>query len=139
MRALSDAFQVFDADNDGKLTEEEVIGVLTRKTKYGKELSEEAARARQHRAAARAVAARYQQRPPRPSSAREPRHYERPLSGRPASARREVDRSARAERERRLCGGAVAVTSGENIETATVAATDGSASAKRTTMSDAME
>ena len=30
MRALSDAFQVFDADNDGKLTEEEVIGVLRR-------------------------------------------------------------------------------------------------------------
>ena len=25
MRALSDAFQVFDADNDGKLTEEEVV------------------------------------------------------------------------------------------------------------------
>jgi hypothetical protein len=73
-------------------------------------IQEETARARQHRAA-RAVAARYQQRPPRPSSAREPRHYERPLSGRPASARREVARSARAERERRLCGGAVAVTS----------------------------
>ena len=74
-------------------------------------IQEEAARARQHRAATRAVAARYQQRPPRPSSAREPRHYERPLSGRPASARREVDRSARAERERRLCGGDVVVTS----------------------------
>ena len=40
--APSDAFP-FDADGDGKLTEDEVVAALTRKT--GTELSEEAARA----------------------------------------------------------------------------------------------
>ena len=40
---LSDAFSLFDADGDGKLTEDEVVAALTRKT--GTELSEEAARA----------------------------------------------------------------------------------------------
>ena len=43
--ALSDAFSLFDADGDGKLTEDEVMAVLTRKTGQGTELSEEAARA----------------------------------------------------------------------------------------------
>ena len=43
--ALSDAFSLFDADGDGKLTEDEVVAVLTRKTGQGTELSEEAARA----------------------------------------------------------------------------------------------
>ena len=40
---LRDAFAAFDADGDGKLTEDEVVAALTRKT--GTELSEEAARA----------------------------------------------------------------------------------------------
>ena len=39
---LRDAFAAFDADGDGKLTEDEVVAALTRKT--GTELSEEAAR-----------------------------------------------------------------------------------------------
>ena len=42
---LDDAFAAFDADGDGKLTEEEVVAALTRKTSSGTELSEEAARA----------------------------------------------------------------------------------------------
>ena len=42
--ALLSAFNLFDADGDGKLTEDEVIAVLTRKTGKGTELSEEAAR-----------------------------------------------------------------------------------------------
>ena len=43
--ALTRAFGAFDADGDGKLTEEEVMAALTRKTGQGTELSEEAARA----------------------------------------------------------------------------------------------
>ena len=43
--ALSHAFSLFDADGDGKLTEEEVVAALARKTGQGTELSEEAARA----------------------------------------------------------------------------------------------
>ena len=43
--AIMNAFKLFDADGDGKLTEDEVIGVLTRKTGMMTELSEEAARA----------------------------------------------------------------------------------------------
>ena len=43
--AIIDAFKLFDADGDGKLTEDEVMAVLTRKTGRGTELSEEAARA----------------------------------------------------------------------------------------------
>jgi Ca2+-binding EF-hand superfamily protein len=42
---LTRAFAAFDADGDGKLTEAEVIGALTRKTGWGTELSEENARA----------------------------------------------------------------------------------------------
>ena len=42
---LYKAFALFDADGDGKLTEDEVMAVLTRKTGRGTELSEEAARA----------------------------------------------------------------------------------------------
>ena len=42
---LRDAFAAFDADGDGKLTEDEVVAALTRKTGQGTELSEEAARA----------------------------------------------------------------------------------------------
>ena len=42
---LRDAFAAFDADGDGKLTEEEVVAALTRKTGQGREFSEEAARA----------------------------------------------------------------------------------------------
>ena len=42
---LRNAFAKFDADSDGKLTEEEVVGALTRKTGQGTEFSEEAARA----------------------------------------------------------------------------------------------
>ena len=42
---LRDAFALFDADGDGKLTEEEVVAALTRKTGEGTELSEAAARA----------------------------------------------------------------------------------------------
>ena len=42
---LRDAFAAFDADGDGKLTEEEVVAALTRKTGQGTEFSEEAARA----------------------------------------------------------------------------------------------
>ena len=44
-KRLFDAFALFDADGDGKLTEDEVMAVLTRKTGRGTELSEEAARA----------------------------------------------------------------------------------------------
>lgn len=43
--SLFDAFALFDADADGRLTEEEVVAALTRKTGRGTELSEEAARA----------------------------------------------------------------------------------------------
>ena len=43
--SLFDAFALFDTDGDGKLTEDEVVTVLTRKTGRGTELSEEAARA----------------------------------------------------------------------------------------------
>ena len=43
--SLFDAFALFDADGDCKLTEDEVMAVLTRKTGRGTELSEEAARA----------------------------------------------------------------------------------------------
>ena len=43
--AIIDAFKLFDADGDGKLTEDEVMAVLTRKTGMMTELSEEAARA----------------------------------------------------------------------------------------------
>ena len=39
------AFAAFDADGDGKLTEDEVVAALTRKTGQGTELSGEAARA----------------------------------------------------------------------------------------------
>ena len=42
---LRDAFAAFDADGDGKLTEDEVVAALTRKTGQGTELSGEAARA----------------------------------------------------------------------------------------------
>ena len=42
--AIIDAFKLFDADGDGKLTEDEVVAVLTRKTGRGTELSEEEAR-----------------------------------------------------------------------------------------------
>ena len=42
---LRDAFAAFDADGDGKLTEDEVMAALTRKTGHGTEQSEEAARA----------------------------------------------------------------------------------------------
>ena len=42
---LIPAFALFDADGDGKLTEEEVMAALTRKTGKGTELSVEAARA----------------------------------------------------------------------------------------------
>ena len=45
LRTLHDAFAAFDADGDGKLTEEEVVAALTRKTSSGTELSEVAARA----------------------------------------------------------------------------------------------
>ena len=41
---LRDAFAAFDADGDGKLTEDEVVAALTRKTGQGTELSEEVAR-----------------------------------------------------------------------------------------------
>ena len=44
-KTLSDAFALFDADGDNKLTEDEVIAVLTRKTGQGTELSVEDARA----------------------------------------------------------------------------------------------
>ena len=44
-KALRAAFDAFDAEGDGKLTEEEVVAALTRKTGKGAELSEEAARA----------------------------------------------------------------------------------------------
>ena len=43
--ALERAFSLFDADGDGKLTEDEVVAALTRKTGQGTELSGEAARA----------------------------------------------------------------------------------------------
>ena len=43
--AVFNAFELFDADGDGKLTEAEVIAALTRKTGQGTELSEEVARA----------------------------------------------------------------------------------------------
>jgi len=43
--AIMNAFKLFDADGDGKLTEEEVVAALTRKTSSGTELSEVAARA----------------------------------------------------------------------------------------------
>ena len=43
--ALRNAFALFDADGDNKLTEDEVIAVLTRKTGQGTELSVEDARA----------------------------------------------------------------------------------------------
>ena len=43
--ALRHAFALFDADGDNKLTEDEVIAVLTRKTGQGTELSVEDARA----------------------------------------------------------------------------------------------
>ena len=43
--ALRNAFAAFDADGDGKLTEDEVVAALTRKTGHGTEQSEEAARA----------------------------------------------------------------------------------------------
>ena len=43
--AVFNAFKLFDADGDGKLTEEEVVAALTRTTGHGTELSEEAARA----------------------------------------------------------------------------------------------
>ena len=42
---LRDAFALFDADGDGKLTEEEVVAALTRETVHRTELSEAAARA----------------------------------------------------------------------------------------------
>jgi len=42
---LRDAFAAFDADGDGKLTEDEVVAALTRKTGQGTELSGAAARA----------------------------------------------------------------------------------------------
>ena len=42
---LAASFALFDADGDGKLTEDEVMAVLTRKTGMMTELSEEAARA----------------------------------------------------------------------------------------------
>ena len=45
MWALKGAFDLFDADGDGKLTEGEVIAALTRKTAQGTEFSEEDARA----------------------------------------------------------------------------------------------
>ena len=41
---LRDAFAAFDADGDGKLTEDEVVAALTRKTGQGTELTEERAR-----------------------------------------------------------------------------------------------
>ena len=41
---LRDAFAAFDADGDGKLTEDEVVAALTRKTGQGTELSEVLAR-----------------------------------------------------------------------------------------------
>ena len=44
-KALRAAFDAFDGDGDGMLTEEEVMAALTRKTGKGTELSEEAARA----------------------------------------------------------------------------------------------
>ena len=50
--AIMNAFKLFDADGDGKLTEDEVIGVLTRKTGMMTEFSEEAARATWQRWAA---------------------------------------------------------------------------------------
>ena len=37
--ALRNAFALFDADGDGKLTEDEVVAALTRKTGQGTELS----------------------------------------------------------------------------------------------------
>ena len=43
--ALRNAFALFDADGDNKLTEDEVMAVLTRKTGQGTELSVEDARA----------------------------------------------------------------------------------------------
>ena len=43
--AIMNAFKLFDADGDGKLTFAEVMAVLTRKTPTGNELSEEDARA----------------------------------------------------------------------------------------------
>ena len=42
---LKRAFEAFDADGDGKLTEDEAMAALTRKTGRGTELSEENARA----------------------------------------------------------------------------------------------
>ena len=44
-RTLRAAFAAFDADGDGKLTEEEVVAALTRETERATELSEAAARA----------------------------------------------------------------------------------------------
>ena len=41
---LEKAFALFDTDGDGKLTEEEVVAVLTRKTPTGTEFSELVAR-----------------------------------------------------------------------------------------------
>ena len=41
---LEKAFALFDTDGDGKLTEEEVVAVLTRKTPSGTEFSELVAR-----------------------------------------------------------------------------------------------
>ena len=43
---LRDAFALFDADGDGKLTEDEVVAALTRKTGQGTEVSEQLARRR---------------------------------------------------------------------------------------------
>ena len=42
---LRNAFYLFDGDVDGKLSEDEVVYILTRKTGEGTELSEEVARA----------------------------------------------------------------------------------------------
>ena len=42
---LQQAFIMFDTDGDGKLTEAEVVAILTRKTGRRSEFSEEAARA----------------------------------------------------------------------------------------------
>ena len=50
--AIMNAFKLFDADGDGKLTEDEVVAVLTRKTGMMTEFSEEAARATWQRWAA---------------------------------------------------------------------------------------
>ena len=44
LSVLRSSFDLFDADGEGKLTEDEVVAVLTRKTGQGTELSEEHAR-----------------------------------------------------------------------------------------------